>query len=212
MVSAKRQCAPANAPSPLRSAVPAHSNGSLHSLPLGMAAPIRFHLFPSVNILRKHFGPSRRSLATALGELKATYVEGEFWNGDKVQATHGEWTIILDTYTVSGGRSSVTFTRIRAPYVNPDRFRFTIYRRGLFSDIGKWFGMQDVVVGHPDFDREFIIKGTQEGKLRALFDNPKIRELISAQPQIHLTVKDHEGYFGRNSRRTPTSCTSPWRA
>lgn len=150
-----------------------------------------------MSALRTFFGPSKQEIWCRLAtELKANYVEGGFWNGDKVQATHGEWTIILDTYTVSGGRSSVTFTRIRAPYVNPDQFRFTIYRRGLFSDIGKWFGMQDVVVGHPDFDREFIIKGTHEGKLRALFDNPKIRELISAQPQIHLTVKDHEGYFG----------------
>jgi hypothetical protein len=150
-----------------------------------------------MSTLRKLFGPSKQEVWRRLSnELKANYVEGGFWKGDKVQVTHGEWTITLDTYTVSAGKSSVTFTRLRAPYVNPDEFRFTIYRRGLFSDIGKWFGMQDVAVGHADFDRDFIIKGTHEGKLRALFDNPKLRELIAAQRQIHLTVKDHEGYFG----------------
>jgi len=73
---------------------------------------------------------------------------------------HDEWTITLDTYAVSTGKTVMFFTRLRAPYVNPDRFRFTIYRRGLFSDIAKWLGMQDVVVGHEDFDRDFIIKGT----------------------------------------------------
>ncbi|HVV73421.1 MAG TPA: DUF3137 domain-containing protein [Verrucomicrobiae bacterium] len=88
------------------------------------------------------------------------------------------------------------FTRLRAPYVNPDHFRFTIYRRGLFSDLAKWFGMQDIVVGHEDFDRDFIIKGTDQAKLRALLDDPKLRELIAAQPEIHLTVKDNEGYWG----------------
>lgn len=152
-----------------------------------------------MNILRKLFGPSKeeiwRQLCAAIG---AEYVQGGFWKGEKVQATHGEWTITLDTYAVSNGKTVIHFTRLRAPYVNPDRFRFTIYRRGLFSDIAKWFGMQDIVVGHEDFDRDFIIKGTDETKLRALFDNPMLRELIAAQPKIHLTVKDNEGFWGAN--------------
>jgi hypothetical protein len=107
------------------------------------------------------------------------------------------WSVYHDAQSgMSTGKTVVVFTRLRAPYVNPDRFRFTIYRRGLFSDIAKWLGMQDVVVGHEDFDRDFIIKGTEETKLRALFDNPRLRELIAAQPKIHLTVKDGEGFFG----------------
>ena len=150
-----------------------------------------------MNTLRKLFGPSRaeiwRQLCTEIG---ADFVPGRFWKGDKAQATHGEWTITLDTYAVSTGKSTTFFTRLRAPYVNPDHFRFTIYRRGLFSDIAKWLGMQDIVVGHEEFDRDFIIKGTAEQKLRALFDNPRLRELIAAQPQIHLTVKDDEGCWG----------------
>jgi hypothetical protein len=45
-------------------------------------------------------------------------------------------------------------------------------------------GMQDVEVGMPEFDRDFIIKGNDEGKLRQLFANPKIRELIAGQKDI----------------------------
>ena len=143
------------------------------------------------------FGPSKEEIWRQLcTETGADYVQGGFWKRDKVQAAHGEWTITLDTYVVSTGKVVRHFTRLRAPYVNPDRFRFTIYRRGLFSDIAKWFGMQDIVVGHEDFDRDFIIKGTEEKGLRALFDNPRLRELIAAQPEIHLTVKDNEGFFG----------------
>ena len=150
-----------------------------------------------MNTLRKLFGPSRaeiwRQLCTETG---ADYVQGGFWKGDKVQAAHEEWTITLDTYAVSTGETTMVFTRLRAPYINPDHFRFTIYRRGLFSDIAKWLGMQDIEVGHEEFDRDFIIKGTEEGKLRALFENPRLRDLIAAQPQIHLTVKDDEGCWG----------------
>lgn len=150
-----------------------------------------------MSILRELFGPSRNEIWEQLSrDIGAEFIEGSFWKGAKVQATHGQWSILLDTYTVSSGKHSTTYTRLRAPYVNPDQFRFTIYRQGFFSDVAKWFGMQDVEVGHMEFDRDFIIKGTDERKLRALFSNRRLRELIATQPQIHLTVKDNEGYFG----------------
>ncbi len=147
--------------------------------------------------LRKLFGPSKAEIWRQLSaETGANYVRGGFWKGDRVQATHGEWTITLDTYAVSTGKTTTVFTRLRAPYVNPDHFRFTIYRRGFFSDIAKWLGTQDITVDHPDFDRDFIIKGTDTAKVRAPFANARLRELIAAQPQIHLTVKDKQGWPG----------------
>ena len=129
-------------------------------------------------------------------EIDASYIEGlSWWKGDKVEAVHGEWTVTLDTLAAS---SALFYTRLRAPYVNPDHFQFTIYRRGWFSDIAKWFGMQDVEVGHAEFDLDFVIKGNDEEKLRALFDNARLRELITAQPQVYFTVQDDEGMFGVN--------------
>jgi hypothetical protein len=114
----------------------------------------------------------------------------------KVQAHVGPWTVTLDTYTFSAGHSHITFTRMRAPYVNPEGFRFTIYRKGFFSDVGKLLGMQDIEVGDPEFDDPFIIKGNDEGKICGLFANPKIRQMIFAQPKIRLEVRDSEGWFG----------------
>jgi hypothetical protein len=153
-----------------------------------------------MGLLRQLFGPSKDEIWRQLSaEIGADYVDGGFWKGAKVQARHGEWTITLDTYTESHSTgetmSSTTYTRIRAPYVNRDGLRFTIYRKGFFSEIGKWLGMRDVEVGYPQFDEDFVIKGDDEEKLRALFADPKIRELIDAQSSIYLTVKDDEGWF-----------------
>ena len=146
---------------------------------------------------RTRFGPSReeiwRQLSTAIG---ARYVEGGTWTGDRVQATHGQWTVTLDSYVVVTGQIVIPYTRMRAPYVNPAGFRFTVYRTGAFSDIAKWLGMQDVQVGHEPFDEDFIVKGTDEAKVRDLFSNARIRELIAVQREVHLTVKDDEGWFG----------------
>jgi len=154
-----------------------------------------------MSFLRNLFGPSRdeiwQQFAAAVG---GNFSEGGFWQGGKVEAAHGQWIVTLDTYTVSTGKSSVTYTRMRAPYVNPDGFRFTIYRRGIFSDVGKWLGMQDVTLGYPQFDDDFIIKGNSESGLRRLFANARIRELVSAQPDINFSVRDDEQKFwgGRN--------------
>jgi hypothetical protein len=150
-----------------------------------------------MSIVRKLFGPSRKEIWTQLSEeMSARYVDGGFWKGDKVQATHGEWTVTLDTYAVSTGKATIVFTRMRAPFVNPDGFRFTVYRKGFFSDLGKLLGMQDIEIGDPRFDDDFIVKGSDETRVRALLSNARIRDLIAKQPQIQFTVKDDEGYFG----------------
>lgn len=151
-----------------------------------------------MSFLRSVFGPSRKEIWKQLSsEIDARYVEGKgFWKGDKVEATHGSWTVTLDKYVVSTGKVTVVYTRMRAPYVNPHGFRFRIYRRGVLSGMGKMLGMQDLEVGDTDFDEAFIIKGTDESKVRQLFSKTRIRHLITAQPKIELSVKDDEGWFG----------------
>jgi hypothetical protein len=149
-----------------------------------------------MSILRQIFGPSQEEVWRQLcSEIGAEFVAGGFWRGNKVQARVKEWTVTLDTYTVSTGDTHITYTRMRAPYVNKDGFRFTIYRKSLFSELGKRLGMQDIEVGDPEFDRDYVIKGNDESKVLALFGNPRIRQLIQAQPSIELQVKDDEGWF-----------------
>jgi len=143
------------------------------------------------------FGPSREEIWRQLSqETGAELIEGGFWKSDKVQARHGSWTVTLDTYTVSTGHSHVTYTRLRAPFVSRGGFSFTIYRKGLFSELGKRLGMQDIETGQSaTFDEDFIVKGTDEARVRSLFTNPEIRRLIAEQPAIHLTIKDKDRPF-----------------
>ena len=148
-----------------------------------------------MSTFKKWFGPSRRDVWQQLSaEIGGTHVDG--WRGGKVQASHGEWTVTLDTYTVPAGKTYATYTRMRAPYVNPDGFRFSISRRNIFTGIATFLGMQDISIGDPQFDEDFVIKATDEGRVRTLLGSPRLRELVNAQPSIHLSVKDDEGWFG----------------
>ncbi len=144
------------------------------------------------------FGASKDEVWRQLSqEIGAEFVEGGFWTstGSKVQAHVGPWTVTLDVSTSDeDGKSPVT--RLRAPYINPEGFRFTIYRKGFFSDLGKLLGMHDIEVGDADFDEAFIIKGNNESRVVTFFSEPKIRQMIQAQPKIRMDVKDSEGWFG----------------
>lgn len=146
--------------------------------------------------LKPHFHASQEAIWGQISrELGGSYTDNLFKK--KIELKHGEWMLTLDSYTVAAMSGvTVSYTRLRAPYVNRDGFRFKIYPESLFSQIGKALGMQDVRVGVPDFDEKFIIKGNDETQVKQLFNNPKIRELIHAQPDIHLEVKPDEGWFG----------------
>ena len=143
------------------------------------------------------FGPSRKEVWKQLSEeINANYIEGSFFKGPRIEYKHNNWTIYLDTYTVSTGKSSTTYTRMRVPFINKKKFLFKVYRKGVFSNIGKALGMQDIEIGYDYFDNDYIIKGNDEILLRRLFQNHNIRNLIEKQSRILLEIKDNEGRFG----------------
>ena len=150
-----------------------------------------------MGFLREVFGPSKEEIWSNLCyEIGGEYIDGGFWKGDKVEAKAGQWTIVLDTYTVSTGKTSTTYTRMRAPFVNADDFYFKIYREGVFSGLGTLLGMQDINIGYEDFDSNFVIKSNDEEKVAQLLSKDEIRRLIDAQPSISLEIKNDEGFFG----------------
>jgi len=150
-----------------------------------------------MGLLRQLFGPSREEVWTQLAaEIGANY-ESDFWTGTKVSIDYGQWTITLDAYTVNTGQTQHTYTRFRAPYVNPDGFRFGIYRKHLFTPLAKWLGMQDIEVGHPEFDEAFVIQGNNDQLVKALFADDSIRKLIAAQPDVSFMVRGDQGWFSR---------------
>ncbi len=129
-------------------------------------------------------------------EIGAEYVDGGSLGQSQVRLHHGLWTITLDTYTESSGETSVTYTRMRAPYINPKGFRFKVHHKGFFSALGKLLGMQDIEVGDPRFDDDFIVQGNDESQVRALFESPQIRRMIQRESEIQLEVNHGEAWSG----------------
>jgi hypothetical protein len=149
--------------------------------------------------LRMLSGPSKDEIWRQLAEqAHAEFVKGGWVLGSKVVAHVDPWTVTLDTYSEGSGGDNVTFTRLRAPYVHRDGFRFTIYRAGVFTFLGEMLGFHDIDIGDRRFDEQFVIKATDEQRVHQLLADPRVRELFHAQPKVNLQVKDDEGWFRAN--------------
>jgi hypothetical protein len=123
-------------------------------------------------------------------EIGARFQKGDFWHRDKLEVTQGDWTVTLDTYFAAANKRE--YTRLRATFPGNNGFRFNVFRKGFFGDLAKFMGMQDIEIGYPEFDRNFIIQGNDATRLTALLSHDRIRELIAAQPEIQLSLSDSD--------------------
>src|SRR4051794_30986379 len=148
---------------------------------------------------RRIFGLSRKEVWNVLAaEINARHETGGWWKSDRVVANVGtSWQIVLDTYTEQHGETSTTYTRLRAPFRSRDGFRFRIYRKSIFSGLGKMLGMQDIEIGDQFFDADFIIQSDRPAQVKRLLDNVRIRNHLAAQPRVSFAVRDNEGWFGK---------------
>jgi hypothetical protein len=121
-------------------------------------------------------------------ELDGRFVDGGLFDTDFVYVRDRDWMITLDLWADSGSESARS-NRLRAAFFSEDRFRFTVYRRNFLTDIAVAFGMQDIVVGDPGFDRDFIIKANDVSKVQALFANAEIRDLVWAHEDIRFEIE-----------------------
>lgn len=65
-------------------------------------------------------------------------------------------------------RRTTTYTAFTLEVANPDALVFHIYEQGFFSTLLTKFGAQDIQIGDEAFDKEFMIKGNNEEKVRGM--------------------------------------------
>jgi hypothetical protein len=66
-----------------------------------------------MGILRSIFGPSKEEIWSQMArDIGGEFIDGGFWGKDVLVYKHGEWQILLDTYTVttSTGKTSSSTT------------------------------------------------------------------------------------------------------
>ncbi|WP_207493323.1 hypothetical protein [Aridibaculum aurantiacum] len=93
----------------------------------------------------------------------------------------GKYKVDLETVkSVGGGDEGWGFeqTTFRAALPASNTFKFAITPEDFLNRIGKFFGMQDVKVGYPEFDDNVLVQTNDEVRLKQLFADETLRTVF----------------------------------
>ncbi len=101
--------------------------------------------------------------------------------------------ILLDIDIDLGGgfEGGYESTMMRAPLKIAEDFRFVVHHQGFIDEIGKFFGMQDVVIGYDELDKKLIIKANDAAKVKALFTDSLVRKVFQSFDDFTLGIIMH---------------------
>lgn len=153
-----------------------------------------------MSILKNIFGNGRDGLwANIAHDIGGEYVNSGVFGNDKLIYKHKDWTIQLDTFSKgnSGNANNHSeYTRMRVPFTNKKGFKFKLYHEDFFTPIGKFFGMQDIIIDDKQFDDRFVIKSNKEKVMKHFLDTIELKKLLFRQPEINLEIRKTNYLFG----------------
>ncbi|MDQ6812157.1 MAG: hypothetical protein M3040_00225 [Bacteroidota bacterium] len=97
----------------------------------------------------------------------------------------------IDIDLGGGFESGYETTSITAPLQSPTDFRFAIHEEHFTDEIGKFFGMQDVIIGYEKFDKKLVVKTNDELKVRGLFSDESVRAVFQVLENFSLGITTH---------------------
>jgi hypothetical protein len=125
------------------------------------------------------------------GDEYASEPQGEQVPLGYITATIDGVDVKLDTYTVSTGKTSQTYTRIAAKIALGPGVKSQCYRQGFWASIGKLVGMQDVTLGSPAFDADHVVKTENVAVVRRWWTD-RTRVLMTTVNDGRLTTDADE--------------------
>ena len=91
--------------------------------------------------------------------------------------------LMIDIDLGGGFEGGYAITSFTAPVKPVQDYRFALHHQGLIDAAGKFFGMEDVEIGYPEFDEALIIKTNDRERTRRIFSDVNIREIFQS---LHL--------------------------
>jgi len=125
-------------------------------------------------------------------EMNGEFTESTYLTSAKLPLPTKPWTVQLKMHSHPMGKSIAETTVITLPYTPLQEFKLAVRNSSPVEEVAKIFGLQDVLVGDPVFDKAFIIQGNNSALLRELFADGSLRRLILNQKSVNLSIVDHQ--------------------
>ncbi len=108
------------------------------------------------------------------------------------------WTIVFTMQPAKKGGSATT--TIEATFTAKADFKFALHRQKWVDGVSKLLGMQDIEIGDPEFDAEFVIKGNDEKVIKKILEPPAMRRALLDEPSLQLSVETEQDQKAPSSR------------
>lgn len=99
--------------------------------------------------------------------------------------------LVIDIDPGGGFEGGYQFTSLKAPITSESDFRFALHHKGLIDTVGKFFGMEDVVIGYPEFDETLIVKTSDRERTHRIFSDVNVREIFQSLNSFTLHLTHH---------------------
>lgn len=143
-----------------------------------------------MSVFRRLFGPERNApLCRVIEEAGGEILDRGSWTRSEVVAKVRGWTAWFGTDRHDDVRTS----SIRVPHVPAAGLRFSLSPRLPFSGLAKLLGRKDITTGDPAFDERFVLRGSDDERVLALFGDERLRRLIREERELMLVL--HDGHW-----------------
>jgi hypothetical protein len=99
--------------------------------------------------------------------------------------------LTIDVDPGSGFSGGYAFTSFATKITNSTGFKFALHHEDFLDEVGKLFGMQDVVIGYPEFDKKVVVKTNDEKQVKAFFADDRLRMPWQSLRSFNLHTSGH---------------------
>lgn len=129
---------------------------------------------------------------------------GEIWAqiGEDLKANEFSYTAVINyegskiTFNIDidpggGFEGGYQTTLLRSELQHAGDYKFAIHHQGLLDEIGKFFGMQDIETGYPEFDKKVVVKSNDEEKVKTIFADAHSRSVFKEIDDFIFHIVKH---------------------
>ncbi|MFH1125817.1 MAG: DUF3137 domain-containing protein [Candidatus Altiarchaeota archaeon] len=136
----------------------------------------------------------RSALQYVASQTGCSFDPGGWFRSPRVSGNYRNRNLLIEVYREHHhhqhhGRSSTSsteYTKIQVNHTATLPLEMEVYPGTFFSAIGKKLGMQDIQTGNPEFDKVFVVKGSDESVVRQILDLELQAKLLKLRASVHV--------------------------
>lgn len=107
--------------------------------------------------------------------------------------------LMIDIDLGGGFEGGYAYTSFAARIAPEHDFRFALHHQGFIDTVSTFFGMEDIVIGYPEFDEALIVKTNDRERTRRIFSDLNVRKIFQSLRffTLHLT---HDHVVGQKEK------------